>query len=89
LSIGRFDSNIGKQQSIFEFERSTKAVSRRHAIVERYPGAYTLTDLASSAGTFFNGQKLLPNVPCDLTHGDRVSFGNAGADYVWEQFSMG
>jgi len=84
FTIGRFDTAVGKQQSSFEFERNTKAVSRRHAAIERYEGSYSIIDLASSAGTFLNGHKLPPNTPCELDHGYRVSFGNAGADYMWE-----
>jgi pSer/pThr/pTyr-binding forkhead associated (FHA) protein len=84
FSIGRFDASVGKKQSDFEFDKATKAVSRRHAVVERGAGGYSLIDLSSSAGTFVNGQKIPPNVPCPLESGSRVSFGNAGADYIWE-----
>ena len=84
FTIGRFDAVVGRQQSSFEFDKKTKAVSRRHAAIERSADIYLIIDLASSAGTYLNGQKLMPNTPCELGHGCRVSFGNAGADYVWE-----
>jgi len=83
-SIGRFDANVGKKQSSFEFDKKTKAVSRRHAVVERGACGYSIIDLASSAGTFVNDKKLPPNTPFELESGFRVSFGNSGADYVWE-----
>ncbi|MDR2360807.1 MAG: FHA domain-containing protein [Oscillospiraceae bacterium] len=82
--IGRFDVSVGKKQADFEFDKSTKAVSRRHASIERAGNGYVIIDLSSSAGTFVNGQKLTPNVPCELTFGTRVSFGTSGADYVFE-----
>ena len=85
FTIGRFDAVIGRQQSDFEFDKKTKAVSRRHAAIERGEECYMIIDLASSAGTFLDGRKLPPNTPCELGHGCRVSFGNAGADYVWEE----
>jgi len=85
FTVGRHDTAAGRKQSSFEFDRMTKAVSRRHAAVERLPDGYNLIDLASSAGTYVNGQKLPPNTPCRLQPGCRVSFGNCGADYVWEQ----
>jgi len=85
FSIGRYDVATCRPQSSFEFDKKTKAISRRHAVIERDQDGYTIVDLASSAGTFLNGQKLPPNTPCKLDHGSRVSFGNAGADYVWEQ----
>jgi len=84
FTIGRFDAAAGRKQSSFEFDKNTKAVSRRHAAVERDCDGYSVIDLASSAGTFVNGQKLPPNTPFKLSHGCRVSFGNAGAEYVWE-----
>jgi hypothetical protein len=84
FTIGRFDVSVGRQQSNFEFDKTTKAVSRRHAAIERSSTGYVIVDLASSAGTFVNGQKLTPSVPFKLESGFRVSFGNAGADYVFE-----
>ena len=84
FTVGRYDAAIGKQQSNFEFDKKTKAVSRRHAVIERHEGGYIIIDLSSSAGTFLNGQKITPNTPCELNHGCHVSFGNAGADYIWE-----
>ena len=84
FTIGRFDAAIGISQSSFEFDKKTKAVSRRHAAIERGAESYSIIDLSSSAGTYINGQKLPPNTPFELGHGCRVSFGNAGVDYVWE-----
>jgi len=83
FTIGRYDTAAGRQQSSFEFERRTKAVSRRHAAVERDEEAYSIIDLSSSAGTFVDGQRLPPNTPFKLEKECRVSFGNYGADYVW------
>ena len=60
-------------------------MSRRHAAIEREESGYFLMDLASSAGTFVNGQKLIPNVPQALENGCRVSFGTGGADYIWNE----
>jgi len=84
FTIGRYDAAAGRKQSDFEFDKKTKAVSRRHTAIERGSDGYSIVDLSSSAGTFLNGQKLPANTPFELGHGTRVSFGNAGADYVWE-----
>ncbi|MCL2424913.1 MAG: FHA domain-containing protein [Oscillospiraceae bacterium] len=84
FTIGRFDAAIGKRQSSFEFEKKTKAVSRRHAVIERDSAGYKIIDLSSSAGTFIDNKRLPPNTPHGLEKGCRVSFGNSGADYVWE-----
>ena len=61
-------------------------MSRRHAAIEREPeGGYVLVDLASSAGTFVDGERLIPNVPRPLASGNRISFGTGGADYIWNE----
>ena len=85
FTIGRFDPASGPGQSSFEFTKDTKAVSRRHAVVERHAEGFMLIDLNSSAGTFINGQKIPPNTPCRLEKGSRISFGYSGADYTWEE----
>jgi len=85
FTIGRFDPAAGPGQSSFEFSRDTKAVSRRHAVIERNAEGFILVDLNSSAGTFINGQKIPPNTPCRLEKGSRISFGYSGADYNWEE----
>jgi len=85
FTIGRFDPSAGAGQSSFEFSTDTKAVSRRHAVVERNAEGFVLIDLNSSAGTFINGQQIQPNTPYKLERGCRVSFGYSGADYSWEE----
>ena len=84
MSIGRFDTSSGVRQSDYEFDKKTKGVSRRHAVIERTSEGYSLIDLNSTAGTYVNGQLITPSAAVRLLNGDRVSFGNLGADYVWE-----
>jgi len=91
-TIGRFDVSAGKKQCDFEFDKATKAVSRRHAAIECASGgvsdgnngALTVVDLNSSAGTFVNGYRITPGKPHPIQHGDRISFGTMGAEYVLE-----
>ncbi len=83
--IGRFDVSLGRKQSDFEFNQNTIAVSRMHAAVERSSdGTYAILDLSSAAGTFVDGKKIPANVRVPLVNGCRVSFGNAGANYIWK-----
>lgn len=85
FTIGRFDVSVGHKQSDFEFEKGTRAVSRRHAEIARMAdGSYRLSDIGSSAGTFLNNERLVKDVPRPLNPGDRVAFGTAGANYIWE-----
>jgi len=85
FSIGRYDAVVGAKQSDFEFDKNTKAVSRRHAVIERRAEGYFIVDIGSSAGTFVNNAKIVPNALHPISNGDKVSIGNAGADYVWEE----
>ena len=85
FTIGRFDASVGTAQSSFEFEKRTKAVSRRHAAIEHRADGHYIIDLDSAAGTFLDGRKLPPNASFKLIAGSRVSFGHSGADYVWEK----
>lgn len=85
FTIGRFDISVGHRQSSFEFEKDTSAVSRHHAAIELLPsGQYVIIDQSSKAGTYVNGEKLVPNITRAVKMGDRVSFGTGGADYIWE-----
>jgi len=84
FTIGRHVSGIGKRQSDFEFDKKTKAVSQRHSVIERDVDGYRIIDLSSNAGTFINGEKVPPNTPVSLDTGTRISFGNSGTDYIWE-----
>ena len=84
--IGRFDVTVGnEQQPDFVFDRKTRAVSRKHAAVERGLAGYSIVDLHSTFGTFVDEKMLTPNIPAKLERGSLVSFGHKGADYVWEE----
>ena len=85
FTIGRFDISVGVKQSDFEFAKETKNISRRHAVFTRVNDGYTLTDLGSKAGTFINGRRLDANTPYPLEAGNHISFGNAGAQYIFEK----
>ena len=82
--IGRYDINIGRRQCDFEFEPNTVAVSRRHAAIKRIPYGFVIVDLDSRAGTFINGNRISAGEQYQIIHGDRIAFGTAGANYVFE-----
>jgi DNA-binding CsgD family transcriptional regulator len=81
--IGRFNARIGEKVCDFEFEKNTIAVSRRHASFERTDCGIVVVDY-SLAGTYINGKKIMRGEQAIIQVGDRVSFGNAGADYILE-----
>ncbi len=50
--------------------------SRTHAEIAKHGDFFTLRDLKSSNGTYFNGNKMQPNVPTAMLSGDTFSIGN-------------
>jgi len=53
-------------------------VSRDHAVIETEGGAFVVTDVGSSGGTFVNGEKINRR---KLNSNDRVEFGAKGGPY--------
>ncbi len=53
-----------------------RGVSRSHAVLRFNQDQLMLTDLNSSNGTFINAQKLKPNEPRALKHGDEIMLGS-------------
>ena len=64
-------STIGRQAGN-EVELKAPGVSRRHARLDCSATACTITDLGSANGTIVNGEKLAPQVPHLLNHGDTL-----------------
>jgi pSer/pThr/pTyr-binding forkhead associated (FHA) protein len=48
-------------------------VSRLHAVLDRFPAGWCVTDLGSSNGTYVNGERIF--APRTLRHGDEVRIG--------------
>jgi pSer/pThr/pTyr-binding forkhead associated (FHA) protein len=49
-------------------------VSRLHAVLDRFPAGWCVTDLGSSNGTYVNGERIF--APRRLQHGDEVRIGS-------------
>ncbi len=56
--------------------------SAEHARIEHRQGAWTVRDLGSRNGTFFNGERLDRGGARPLTAGDELMFGGAGATWI-------
>lgn len=62
-----------------QFPANTAGVSANHCTVrfDSSTNDFILMDMGSSFGTFFNGQKLTPNVPVRIRPGDRFTLGDS------------
>lgn len=52
---------------------SDRTVSRLHAVLERFPGGWSVRDLGSRNGTYVNGTRVLSD--CALRGGDEIRVG--------------
>jgi predicted component of type VI protein secretion system len=57
------------------------SVGNRHADIRPSGNGYSIVDLSSTWGTFVNEQRLYPNIPHKLHHGDRVRIGKVEVLY--------
>jgi pSer/pThr/pTyr-binding forkhead associated (FHA) protein len=55
------------------------SISRRHAVLNAYGGAWHITDLHSNRGTFRNGERLPPGQDVALSEGDMLYLGDVAA----------
>ena len=86
FTIGRYSKQAGHGKSDFEFPTNTRGVSRNHACIRRQQnGDFVLLDKQSMYGTFLDGNRLKPGEAYPLHNGCQISFGTAGADYIWEE----
>jgi len=79
VMIGRRDVKRGVLVDIDLTPYDTaKAISRRHASIEKQDNEFFGTDLASTNGTTVNGKKLVPKEKHLLANGDMIEFGRDG-----------
>lgn len=82
FSIGRFDINKNAKQSDFEFAGGITGISRRQAIIGKKTDDYYITRIGGAA-LLVNGIKMAAGASADIKPGDRISFGEIGAEYIF------
>ena len=76
FNIGRSISGSEKPDiDLSSYAAYEHGVSRSHAKIKTYEQQFVIVDLGSSNGTRVNGQKIIPDVECLITHGDVISLG--------------
>lgn len=64
---------------------TTSGVSRRHAVLRNTGGAWTITDLNSTNGTFVNGARIAPNTPMPVYDQVKLRFGHLDGVFSIQQ----
>ena len=88
IILGRDMSALGGADlvDLEHFVGHKAGISRRHAeMVCTANGDVIVTDLASSNGTFINGEKLTPLRHYSLQHGDEVKFGTLRMQLAFDE----
>lgn len=77
INIDKPMFKIGKERSYVDYcIADNPAISRSHANIISRGGQYFVTDTNSTNHTYVNGVMSQSNVETQLTHGDKVRFGN-------------
>lgn len=72
LSQARFQ--IGREDNC-QLRTSSEVVSRRHCTLTRLGKHLFVSDCHATNGTFVNDRRILPELPVELFHGDRLTIG--------------
>lgn len=77
FTLGRASSDqpIIPDVDLTPYNAYKSGVSRLHATIRLAGEKITIVDLGSANGTQLNGEKIEPNVPYELMHGDVVKLG--------------
>jgi hypothetical protein len=77
FTLGRASSDqpIIPDIDLTPYNAYKSGVSRLHATIRLADEKMTIVDLGSANGTQLNGEKIEPNVPSELMHGDVVKLG--------------
>lgn len=77
IAVNQPELSIGRSQ-IARIRLSSRAVSRRHAVIRYAQGRWFLQDQGSRHGTFVNGQQIEATA---LNHGDRITIGDTEFEF--------
>lgn len=80
VSIGR-----EAEGNLVHLPDNDRVVSKKHARIERKDGAYVVVDLHSTNATYLNENRLDPDRPYPLAHGDRVKIGEFVLEVILPQ----
>jgi pSer/pThr/pTyr-binding forkhead associated (FHA) protein len=77
IVIGREDpiSEVFPDVDLTGLGGMENGVSRRHAVIHRAGGDFTVEDMGSTNGTYINKKKIQPHAPQAIKPGDELKFG--------------
>jgi hypothetical protein len=77
LTLGRYDHKAVHRPDVdlSRFGAAERGVSREHARLELHNGDLFIVDLGSTNGSFVRGEKMMPNEPYKVRHGEEIILG--------------
>ncbi len=75
INAGKFPFFVGKDPNAADYVLNRAGVSRYHLKIDREGEQYTISDLASTNGTYLNGTRLEPYRAQTVRRGDEVRIG--------------
>lgn len=83
LNIAKSPFVIGRKPGVDGLITFNGAIGRTHCEVSKLAnGAFTVTDLGSTNGTYVNREKLQPHQPHSLNHGDILRLANSDFRFI-------
>jgi pSer/pThr/pTyr-binding forkhead associated (FHA) protein len=77
FTLGRKSDNEDTPHiNLTSYNAAELGVSRQHARITRMNAIIMLEDLATTNGTFVNGERISPSKPCVICHEDEIRLGN-------------
>jgi hypothetical protein len=77
VTLGRYDhkSTHRPDVDLSRFGAAERGVSREHARLELHNGDLFIVDLGSTNGSFVRGERMVPNEPYKVRHGEELILG--------------
>jgi pSer/pThr/pTyr-binding forkhead associated (FHA) protein len=75
VTVGRQLDKVGTVVDLAAFDGARLGVSRRHVEIFPHNGHLIVQDLQSVNGSWLNGEKLDPDRPYPIKHGDQLRLG--------------
>lgn len=85
VTLGRYDHKATHRPDIdlARYGAAERGVSREHARLEMHNGDLFIVDLGSTNGSFVRGERMVPNEPYKVRHGEEIILGRLAVQIMF------